>query len=648
MGIKDRNIARIYRRETELELRNSDEQLLEYLNIIFPDQFMDPVEDVILQYLETEVTDFEKFNPVNSDDSEYSDIVLNEEKSQESLTFQEPEPVDLEIILNQLGYNNCSFTNYFEHDDIEMDNDYTSNLTPQKLFVTTNIHWKNESISMKLFPFKRLQRLTPVVTGNLPLNYFLHILTDDIINEIIIHTNNYGVKMMKRPEIIERYHTNSWKDVTKEEILVFFGLILYMGLIRLNHTRNYWIENAFFFGLNMFAMKMNKSRFLLLLRALHFAKYQGEYEIPPADQLYKIRNILNLFNRRMSEIYHPGREIIFDESFILCQGKLILRQYVTDKEHKSGGKVYTIATPNGIVLKCLMHIGILDEYDENKNCKKVMKFLDGYLNVGHSVYMDNYYNSFELVKLLAENKTHCTGILRKNRKTLPEEVVKAKLKKEQTICRYANGVMIGKWKDTRDFIYISNEYKNDMTLIRSKQKEMKFIPLPMKQYSIYAGGIDKQEQLLSYYPLEKKTIRWPVKLFIHLLQLMIENARHLYNMFSLRDMSLYDFRLSIISSLLNTSSYCPELVFNKSKVSVEHVLIKSTSLKVHHKKLKRLCKECYKRPYPIYVCSVCEGTPVYCFNCSKIVHELHDPNLPVALNGTIENSLSLQGLLDNN
>ncbi|XP_014610914.1 PREDICTED: piggyBac transposable element-derived protein 4-like isoform X1 [Polistes canadensis] len=529
-----------------------------------------------------------------------------------------------------------------------MVNDYIRNLTLQKrkLFVTENIHWKNESISMKLFPFKRLQRLTPVVTGNLPLNYFLHILTDDIINEIIIHTNNYGVKMMKRSEIIERYHTNSWKAVTKEEILVFFGLIFYMGLIKLDRTSNYWNESTFFFGLNMFAMKMDKNRFLLLVRALHFAEYQDEYEIPPADQLYKIRNILNLFNRRMSEIYHPGREIIFDESFILFKGKLILRQYVTDKRHKSVGKVYTIATPTGIVLKCLMHMNILDDYDENKNCKKVMDFLDGYLNVGHSVYMDNYYNSFELVKLLAKNKTHCTGFLRKNRKTLPEEVVKAVLMKGETICRYANGVMIGKWKDTRDFIYISNEYKNDMTLIKGKRKEMKFIPLPIKQYNMYTGGIDKQEQLLSYYPLEKKNIKWPVKLFIHLLQIIIENARHLYNMFSLRDMSLYDFRLSIISSLLNTSSYCPELVSNKSKVSVEHVLIKSTPLK--RQKQKRLCQKCYKRQKPIYICTVCEGSPTYCIDCLKIIHEIHVPNLPVTLNGAIENSLSRQGLLEDN
>lgn len=89
----------------------------------------------------------------------------------------------------------------------------------------------------------------------------------------------------------------------------------------------------------------------------------------------------------------------------------------------------------------------------------------------------------------------------------------AKLRKGETIARYSSGVMIGKWKDKRDVAYISTEFENQMVDVQTKRNETSRKPLPITKYNAYMSGIDRQDQMMSYYLSEWKTIRWPKMLF---------------------------------------------------------------------------------------------------------------------------------------
>lgn len=83
--------------------------------------------------------------------------------------------------------------------------------------------------------------------------------------------------------------------------------------------------------------------------------------------------------------------------------------------------------------------------------------------------MDNYYNSYNLAAELLERKTLCTG---SNRQNKPLEVKKnVKLDKGQTVARYANGVLIGKWRDKREVTYISAEFHNEMIEMKIGEKK---------------------------------------------------------------------------------------------------------------------------------------------------------------------------------
>ncbi|GIY76629.1 piggyBac transposable element-derived protein 4 [Caerostris darwini] len=474
---------------------------------------------------------------------------------------------------------------------------------------------------MEQFPFIKSECLLQPVTGDNPIDYFRHLFTENMLDEVIAQTNNYAREVLCRRETKQHSRINAWKETTKEEILIFVGLILHMGIIRINRIEDYWKTDALF-GLSVFSYNMSRNRFNVLLRALNFSKIPEQDAEPSKDQLYKIRSMVNLFNTRLAEIYYPGREISLDEAMILLRGRLMFKQYIPDRCQKYAIKLYMITTPDGMVIKFMVHSGMVDDSGGKGHAQKVvLNLLEGMLDVGHSVYMDNYYSSYELAKCLADRKTHCTGTIEKNRNTFPKEVIEKNLKKGETVAMYANGVMIGKWKDKRDIIYISNEYKNDIVEKTYKRGERKSKPLPVIQYNKYMAGIDKQDQMLAYYPCERKTIRWPTKIFVHILQLMISNSHFLYNKYSTQNISLYDFRLSVIRCLLKPQ---PVLCVPKhNSPELEHVL-KPRDEKRNGKILRKQCKRCYsqgKRKDTIYICKVCDDSPGYCLDCAKVIHK---------------------------
>ena len=64
---------------------------------------------------------------------------------------------------------------------------------------------------------------------------------------------------------------------------------------------------------------------------------------------------------------------------------------------------------------------------------------------------------------MLENKTHLVGTLRANKKHMPKEVLLAKLKKGEMVCQEdQNGIVIVKWKNTRDVRLLSTKHAPEM------------------------------------------------------------------------------------------------------------------------------------------------------------------------------------------
>lgn len=112
----------------------------------------------------------------------------------------------------------------------------------------------------------------------------------------------------------------------------------------------YWKTDKIF--QTFFNKYMSRDRFLLILRCLHIAKDDNR----ATDRLYKIRPTIDYFNRKMLNIYSLSKELSLDESMVLWRGHLVL-QYIKNKQHTYGMKLYILTEPKGLVLKLCVYAG---------------------------------------------------------------------------------------------------------------------------------------------------------------------------------------------------------------------------------------------------------------------------------------------------
>lgn len=211
---------------------------------------------------------------------------------------------------------------------------------------------------------------------------------------------------------------------------------------------------------------------------------------------------------------------------------------------------------------------------------------------------------------------------------LPVEVVNKKINKGDTVSKYCEGVMVGKWKDVRDVVYISSQFENVMNLAVNKRGIEKLKPLPIIEYNKNMSGIDRKDQIISYYPCERKTIRWYKKLLLNILQMGLLNAFLLYNKHIIgKKMTMLEFRLAVIKSLIDFTPDERDMEVEEEVMEdnreIKHV---PTKLPLNNKGVRRrkACKLCYshgRRKNTTYQCKACPGEPALCLErCFQLYH----------------------------
>lgn len=472
-------------------------------------------------------------------------------------------------------------------------------------------------IVMNEIPFAGTPGISPnILQDNSPLDYFNICLNINLLNLIIECTNKYG-KKLKDAANTPRARFRKWIDLTMNEFKTFLGILLLMGTIKLNRMVDYWSTN-YLLRLSP-RLFMPRDRFQLILRALNVQRSTRNQSI------FKIKSLIDLFNNNMDTIYSPSKKLCIDESLILWKGRLSFRQYMKGKAHKYEIKLYILADENGIVLKIHVYAGAADQLVGGRNDvqKVVMLLMDKFINKGHSLYMDNYYNSVTLCNELLEKKTYVTGTLRGSRVGNPLEVITAKINTGESAIMHNEKVVVTKWKDKREISFISSEHKSDYKgTVSRRSRTIKYKPAVQIKYNFFMRSIDEHDQMLSYYTCEHKSIRWYKKVILHVIQICLVNSWLLYKKENRCNMPLYDFRKSIIEKLLPPNSGSTELsrTLSDGKIHLPMHLPKRQGRIV-----RKRCRLCYaktkKRVDVIFGCPDCPEFPGLCLECFREFHD---------------------------
>lgn len=493
--------------------------------------------------------------------------------------------------------------------------------------------------SLDDIPFTRNPGLNQSPTVKQPIEYFNMLFTAELKTLIVNETNDFAETKKSGASIHARIRR--WKTLTIEEFTMWLGLLIHMGNMVLPRISDYWTTDKLF-NLPFVRSVMSRDRFMNILNCLHFHNNR-----PPqteTDRLYKIRPLIKFFHEIMEKLVTPTRRLCIDESMILWRGRLVFRVYLKGKRHKYGIKLYMLTEPSGLVLRFIVYSGSGDQEvgGQGHVDMVVHKLMEGQLDFGHSLFMDNYYNSVRLAHELLERKTYVTGTLRKNRKNNPPQVVSKKLKKSETTSLFSDsGICVLKWNDRREVLMISSEFSPDLVDVTDRRGRVVQKPEMVAEYNKSMGGIDHMDQLLAYYPIERKCMKWYRKVAIHIFHLILTNSYILFR----RDnpsskMSLYDFRLNLVKSLTAPAFPSPSAPSNIPPVPSNPLFVPSpgpssqTTTVLHaprqrplndkNKRLFRRCVVCLKsgkRKESSYYCPDCPKEPHLCAPCFREYHE---------------------------
>lgn len=265
-------------------------------------------------------------------------------------------------------------------------------------------------------------------TCRTPRDVFKLFVDQDIIDLIVTETNRYASQKVNAEGVKSKSRLKNWSDTNSDEMYKYFGLIICMGLVRIPSVVLYWSKNDLYHN-KFICSKMTRDRFLLLLQHIHFNN--NENLNASNDRLFRIRPILDHLNDKFQSILTPGKNLVIDESMIPWRGRLGMRQYIKNKRHKYGVKLYKLCTLDGYTINIRVYCGKETTPNDNTNdshgVKIVMNLMDKYLDSGRTLYADNFYSSIPLVKRLLQRKSFYCGTLRSNRKGLPKEFVTKKI-----------------------------------------------------------------------------------------------------------------------------------------------------------------------------------------------------------------------------
>ena len=86
-----------------------------------------------------------------------------------------------------------------------------------------------------------------------------------------------------------------------------------------------------------------------------------------------------------------------------------------------------------------------------------------------------------------------------------------------------------KWKGIHDVFFLTTAHEDVLVAAPSSRgAHQKMKPSAVLDYNKYKTGVDRSDQMLSYYSFERKTIKWWKKLFFCLFDLVEVNSHILH------------------------------------------------------------------------------------------------------------------------
>lgn len=398
------------------------------------------------------------------------------------------------------------------------------------------------------------------IKGGMPLDYFLEMFPNDLMKMIVFETINYAV-----------YKGKDSFCLTVPELKVFLGINLAMSYLRYSRTNLYW-SSAHGTRIPLIADAMSYNRFREIKRYLHFVDISS---IPNEtnDRLIRIRPILDAFLNSFKSSCDPEENLSLDEMMVPFKGRHSLKQYVRNKPHPWGFKIWTVSGVSGYVYNFEIYQGrearVRTQEASNSASQPeygvigdtVLQLSERFKGYNHKLYFDNLFTTIPVLVKLSNWDIYAVGTIRINRlqganeKLLP--LAKLKEKRGSSSCATSgDNVTITRWYDNGP-VHVASTFAGIEPVGEAKRwsrKEGRYVIIPrpyaISIYNTHMGGVDLTDSLIGLYRNRQRQKRWYFRIFYHLLDVLVANCWILWRMEHGKSLDLFEFKSSIASSLI--------------------------------------------------------------------------------------------------
>lgn len=466
----------------------------------------------------------------------------------------------------------------------------------------SDVVWYNVTGNLESFEFNvdsgfNIDIVGPNYLDKSPTDYFLSFITPDIINKIVEQTNLYAYQCIIKGTLDESISKHSllatWTDTNPSEILSFIALIIWMGLDNKPQISDYWSKLILYKNNFVQEAKITRNRFRLLLSMLHFSDNENSI---PGNKLYKIEWLIQALNEQYHKACTVGRKMCIDESMVPFRGRLSFRQYIPNKRHRYGIKLFKVCIDRGYTYTVKVYVGKEGNSTPTGTVTEnvVLDLTKDLVNEGRELYTDNFYTSVNLARILLQKKTHLVGTLRKTRRNNPTAVTKAKLKKGEIKMQQSNSnVIVSKWKDKRDILFLTTKSVPEMTAITTKRGKIVEKPSTIIDYNAVKGFIDQSDQMASYNSPIRRSVKWYRKIAFELIaNTTIVNAHVMYTTVQQNKMDITEFREQLVLGLIKKAQSLSNAMPNSDDTSedtpqMNHIIMTTNK--------RSRCSSCYEK-----------------------------------------------------
>nr|XP_045596259.1 piggyBac transposable element-derived protein 4-like isoform X1 [Procambarus clarkii] len=382
------------------------------------------------------------------------------------------------------------------------------------------------------------------------MEYFMAYFDEPLMKYIVQETNKYVVELIESVEILQFSRLQRWKDTTVGEMYVFLALCMMMKHCVKNVITDYWSKDSCV-PTPIFGKYMSRDRFVLLLRCLNFANNEDQTK---DDRLWKVRHILNELIGKFRDFYKPAQKLVIIESLALFKGRVAFKKCIPSKRHRF--KFFVLCDcETGMVLYMILYsdsnVDIPGNDQHGFSGSVVKTIMAPWLNKGHILYTDNYYTSPLLTRFLLENRTGVCGTVKTRRREMP--VFDNKIAVGECQLRKTDQILSVRWKYREEVNILTTIHTGTMVhsgKVNKVTKEQIYEPDCVMDYNINTRLVDKCDMMMSTVECIHKTVKWPKKMFFHLVDITMLNSYNMYLVKTGHKPTFRVFSFSVVTQLL--------------------------------------------------------------------------------------------------